>query len=389
MEHDHASNNSLGGIDPLPHPIAINSFSFVLFLLYSTITLVVVFQIGRIIYYRHNLFHYQFLFLIYCLSWGVLRSVFWLLIPWTSNQELFLQGFSIQVQFWTFTLVVLFYMQMIHKIQKNWAEYRTRCFLFYLGINFLFFFGFIASSSLTYFYPLEADTYWIDAAEAFFISIMYLALALLLSFFGWRLVYLIMTNSVQVPFLKNKSRVIILTVILVLIFTSRSVRDLLAGFNIGNISLNDPMGLPIELQVGAFLVMFIWELIPAVIVIFLFWHIPHTAEVPAFPNTATPPVQFMNMPINSPTDEYAEVSGLLGVPAMPTVLSQTTTPNSPYLQHHTSLNSDSYAWSGSNHNWSQRVPPSVPAFQKFQGYSTSSPLKKNSTVLDSSDSDSD
>jgi hypothetical protein len=59
-------------------------------------------------------------------------------------------------------------------------------------------FSFIASASLTYFFPLEADAYWIGAAGAFFISIMYLALALLLSFFGWRLVYLIMTTPVQV-----------------------------------------------------------------------------------------------------------------------------------------------------------------------------------------------
>lgn len=39
--------------------------------------------------------------------------------------------------------------------------------------------------------------------------------------------------------------------------------------------------------------MFIWELIPAVIVIFLFWHIPHTSE-PS--RDFTPP---LGVPLNS------------------------------------------------------------------------------------------
>lgn len=175
-------------------------------------------------------------------------------------------SFGIQVQFWTFTLVVLFYMQMIHKIEKDWAEYRTKCFLFYVVINMLFLLGFLGTimycniersllvlPSLNYFIP-KVNEQWISAASTFFIAIMYLVLALLLTFFGWRLVYLIMTTTVQVltllfshshppkvPFLKSKSRVIVLTIILVLTFISRSIRDLLAGFKIGNISLSDPM----------------------------------------------------------------------------------------------------------------------------------------------------
>eukprot|EP01126_Amoeba_proteus_P042821 TRINITY_DN4664_c0_g1_i5.p1 TRINITY_DN4664_c0_g1~~TRINITY_DN4664_c0_g1_i5.p1 ORF type:complete len:158 (+),score=6.95 TRINITY_DN4664_c0_g1_i5:251-724(+) len=140
---DVAFVNGTPSLDPLPHPIEIRSSSFVLFLLYATVTLVVLFQICRIIYYRHNLLHYQFLFLIYSFFWGCLRSVFWLLIPWTSVQEIFLQGIALQIQFWTFTLIVLFFSQMTYKIEKTWATYRTLALAIYVFLNLLFLSGFL------------------------------------------------------------------------------------------------------------------------------------------------------------------------------------------------------------------------------------------------------
>eukprot|EP01126_Amoeba_proteus_P042820 TRINITY_DN4664_c0_g1_i29.p1 TRINITY_DN4664_c0_g1~~TRINITY_DN4664_c0_g1_i29.p1 ORF type:complete len:233 (+),score=14.58 TRINITY_DN4664_c0_g1_i29:251-949(+) len=210
---DVAFVNGTPSLDPLPHPIEIRSSSFVLFLLYATVTLVVLFQICRIIYYRftrsaitthtfsrHNLLHYQFLFLIYSFFWGCLRSVFWLLIPWTSVQEIFLQGIALQIQFWTFTLIVLFFSQMTYKIEKTWATYRTLALAIYVFLNLLFLSGFLAFATI----PLVQITYnttTLDQRQAYFVSFMYMVLAFLLVYFGWRLYSAItITKNVQVCF---------------------------------------------------------------------------------------------------------------------------------------------------------------------------------------------
>jgi len=266
------------GIEPLPHPILIRSFSFVLFLLYAVITLIAGFQIGRIIFYRHNLLHFQFLFLVYCFVWGMLRSVFWLLIPWTAPQELCLQGLGLQVQFWTFTLVILFFFQMIHKIEKTWKDVRVLAMSLYLLVNTIFLSGFIAYAVLTFIVPSSENATWVDNSFAYFTAIMYFFLAVVLAYYGWRLLYLVVTTDVQIPFLKSRTRVTVLSILLVLIFSSRSVRDCLAGAGVGVISVSSPFALPLATQIAVFLMMFIWELIPAVVVISFFWHIPHTED---------------------------------------------------------------------------------------------------------------
>eukprot|EP01126_Amoeba_proteus_P042815 TRINITY_DN4664_c0_g1_i16.p2 TRINITY_DN4664_c0_g1~~TRINITY_DN4664_c0_g1_i16.p2 ORF type:complete len:187 (+),score=32.23 TRINITY_DN4664_c0_g1_i16:837-1397(+) len=75
---------------------------------------------------------------------------------------------------------------------------------------------------------------------------------------------------------RSRLRLVISTVFLVLVFLSRSIRDLLVGLGHDPIQLQEC--LPVSVQIQVFMMMLVWELIPAVIVIFLFWHIPNPSE---------------------------------------------------------------------------------------------------------------
>eukprot|EP01126_Amoeba_proteus_P009637 TRINITY_DN13667_c0_g1_i1.p1 TRINITY_DN13667_c0_g1~~TRINITY_DN13667_c0_g1_i1.p1 ORF type:complete len:286 (-),score=52.69 TRINITY_DN13667_c0_g1_i1:14-871(-) len=135
------------------------------------------------------------------------------------------------------------------------------------------------------------DTDGIDRGLAFFVSFMYMVLSSLLGYFGWRLYSrLLITTNVQMAFLGSKRRTLFSTILLVFVFASRGVRDLLAGFDYGVIPLNTPkMGT--KIQVLLVVMMMVWEIIPAIIVLFLFWHIPNPKETNSpqlvFPSLAT------------------------------------------------------------------------------------------------------
>jgi len=119
----------------------------------------------------------------------------------------------------------------------------------------------------------------ITQPHAFFVSGMYLILAILLAVFGWKLLYLVSVINVKVPFLRGKLQITAMTVTLVFVFSSRAIKDFLSGLNIGEIDFGNPDTEPISKQILLFFLFFVWEVIPAFLVIGLFWRIPNTAAV--------------------------------------------------------------------------------------------------------------
>jgi len=105
----------------------------------------------------------------------------------------------------------------------------------------------------------------------------FLILSLLLAIFGWKLLYLVSFVNVKVPFLRSKFQITTMTVALVFIFSSRALKDFLSGLNIGSLTYQNPYEESLLMQLLLFSLMFVWEVIPATLVIVLFWRIPNTA----------------------------------------------------------------------------------------------------------------
>lgn len=104
--------------------------------------------------FRHNLFSFQLGFLVLCFVWGIVRAVFWWLTPvlpepsvaaigmlWYEYMVLFLFSSSfripINLQFATFSLLVLFYAHLVHR--ATWEKTMKRiCTATYIGTNVVF-----------------------------------------------------------------------------------------------------------------------------------------------------------------------------------------------------------------------------------------------------------
>eukprot|EP01125_Pyxidicula_operculata_P019860 TRINITY_DN721_c7_g1_i1.p1 TRINITY_DN721_c7_g1~~TRINITY_DN721_c7_g1_i1.p1 ORF type:complete len:377 (-),score=23.79 TRINITY_DN721_c7_g1_i1:169-1299(-) len=266
--------------------VHLNSYSFALSVLYVLLAIITLFQISRILYFRHSIFHYQFGFLVFNFVWSVLRFSFWLIVPIESDLiEFVLQGIALQIQFSTFTMLVLFYSQLIYKADGSWHHYQKRAFVIYTLVNLLFlcaFLGTVIVSAVNDELKQEADN-----VNAFIVSIMYLILSLAMAVFGWKLHKLVSTLTIKVPFLRSSAHITIVSFILVSVFISRAIKDFLTGLDIGSLDVpNDPSASDtLAVEISLFVMMFLWEIIPAATVIFLFWRIPDPRVVSKIPTT--------------------------------------------------------------------------------------------------------
>lgn len=78
--------------------------------------------------------------------------------------------------------------------------------------------------------------------------------------------------------------------LVIIIFTSRAIKDFLGVFDLGVIPIVDPcvgsidakiyssQTAPIKDQALLFIVSFVWDIVPASLVCLLFWHIPKPRE---------------------------------------------------------------------------------------------------------------
>jgi len=97
-----------------------------------------------------------------------------------------------------------------------------------------------------------------------------------LAYYGWRVGSLLHRKLIQIPFQSKPSLIIGVTVILFLLFMSRAIYELLAAL---------PLGIAIVLtskvswkELGMFVCFIVWEIIPTILVIFLFWRIPRSPK---------------------------------------------------------------------------------------------------------------
>jgi len=243
------------------------------------------FQIMRIIYHRHNIFHYQFGFLFFCFIWGVLRVSFLPFVYWPPIIENALNGAAIVIQFSTFSFVVLFYAQMVHRYTFQFlSKVVIICFF---AINLIILGVFIGICLIV---STQLETF-----QAILYGCAYVLLSVAILFYGWKLKYLIFKKNVKVPFLKHRYSLLILTLLLSFIFTLRAIWNFILAVQFNNISIRlVPIiyyGCPCPKIIDQLItssLLIIWDIIPSAVMIGIFWKIPKSNS-PKSSTRAKPP----------------------------------------------------------------------------------------------------
>ncbi|GAM18100.1 hypothetical protein SAMD00019534_012750 [Acytostelium subglobosum LB1] len=265
-----------------------------LFLTYLAITLVVAFQIGRIIYNKHKKFSWRSGFLLLGFLWGALRTVFWLTFGVNQNQLVAEMLFSIpiNIQFATFSLLVLFYAHVVHR--STWETSTKAIFsIAYISINVLLFILQCVWIAFDYKDSLNqpnndnstnpnpnpcqtTDTQLTvyDQTAYILTGVVFLLLVSILAFYGWRLNFIIKsTKSAQLQSQLPIS-IIPITFIIFLCFTSRCIFNFISAVgSIPSINLDCDS---VKQSITVFLSYFFWEILPYILILVLFWRIPST-----------------------------------------------------------------------------------------------------------------
>ncbi|GAM23495.1 hypothetical protein SAMD00019534_066700, partial [Acytostelium subglobosum LB1] len=271
------------------------SITFPLFVLYISITLVVAFQIGRIIYNKHKKFSFRFGFLFLGLLWGVLRSVFWLTFYVDTNGLVsnLLLNIPINIQFATYSLLVLFYAHVVHR--KTWEQSTKKLFtIIYVCVNTVLlvlqcvWIAFDYKDSLNQPTPSSSGSgsngdcggatdqqlNQMDQLMYILSGVVFLLLVTILAVYGWRLNRIIKsTKSAQLQSQLPMS-IIPITFIIFLCFTSRCVFDFVSA--IGSIPSIDLGCQSLAQSIIVIVMFFIWEILPYILILVLFWRIPTT-----------------------------------------------------------------------------------------------------------------
>lgn len=293
------------------------STPFPLAILYTVLTLAVGFQISRILYYRHNLYSFQLGFLSLCFIWGVIRACFWWLFPIISEpwgvSAMALLWVPVNLQFATFSLLVLFFAHLVHR--ATWEKSTKKIFaISYIAINVIFFVVQSVWVGMGAYYAnkKELDEHsWLEVAQSSFSAVVFLILVFILAGYGWLLYSALKASHSFVQ--PVPTAIFPITFIIFMLFLSRCIFDFVnvAGYWIVYVDSN-----AIRDNLIIFFLYFFWEILPAVLILGLFWKIPttHIGGLPRRIKTAKTNVfHFPFPPLIVPGGPYPkdhEVSGV-------------------------------------------------------------------------------
>ena len=144
-----------------------------------------------------------------------------------------MQGWAIWAQFAMFSFLVLFYIQVVYKAEGWWTTYRVRIFVVYASIVTLFFFGYVTILVLSIEFGSASPT--IDKINFGFVGLMFLLLSASLTVYTVKMWQLKSSIKPQLPPSRTKMHILLITILLVAIFMSRTVKSVISIFGIGAI----------------------------------------------------------------------------------------------------------------------------------------------------------
>lgn len=265
-------------------------------------------QLARIAAFGHRKASYISAFLLLCLLWTGLRTFtfglvtedvvdvpFWLL--------LLLQVLPINIQFATFSLLVLFFGRVVHS--QTW-ELRQRVWFFAVWSATNIVLLMLAAIWIALTSGRETEDAFHYGVRQMFTAVVFLLLVAVLTHYGVLLAHFIAQHeahgaqSVAALAVRGRSRrsILLLTAAILVIFVSRCSFDIVAAFTGYRINADQTDA---GQATAAFVVFIVWEIVPALSVIVFFWHIPRSG---------LPAVAGERQPLLTPTSPSANRDGV-------------------------------------------------------------------------------
>lgn len=295
--------------------ICLSSYVFPLALLYLGITIYVTYQLGRIYYYGHKFFGWQFGFLSLCFIWGTLRFIYWFWqckigdVTW---EGIILQGLGINIQVATFSFLILYYACSLDRSQEKYSY-----FLMYFLSNAITWILFFVVLTLQYLFGLDEEDWVENSLNVGKTALLFFFLVIALTYYGNTLSYAIQ-HSQPGPFSDKrvtKTKLDIVTRTLVISFATRVIRDTIAAAGWGTLDVDSDAEL--IYQVILFSMYFFWEIIPIVLVLWMCGFVPKVLLYKTVSEESTPilpkrpisihpniPIEHDALEINPSSGEY-------------------------------------------------------------------------------------
>jgi hypothetical protein len=261
--------------------------------LYGVLIVATVFQIGRILYYRHKLVSFQVGFLVLCFFWMALRigACVALVCLWDNYPDwAYIALFSLpaNLEFATFSLLVLFYASVIKKNldKQQWEKgHRVGFTVAFTVSNIAFLCIQIAWIAyvlveLGVLSPAQFDVEFnrLQTIRAAYTAVAFALLTVLLSIYSFRLKSVLSSGQGSMPFqakATSNTQVLGLTFTLLFLFFTRSLFDVLTAATSKVSIIFGPGGTSGD-HVWFFITSLAWEIVPTFLVLMFFRSIPRT-----------------------------------------------------------------------------------------------------------------
>jgi len=258
------------------------TFTNGLAILYCLLFLFMGFQIARIFYYRHKWRSFQTAFLVLCFFWALFRSIwFGFFVSDTTHfaTSEILYRVAIPIQFATFSLLICYYAHIQHKEKAEWYTFKRRYSILWITTNAIFGGLEIVWISLGIKFHNQSsgsDPVWLNEIHSIYSGIVFLILAGIIGFYGWRVTRMLKTSSTQTKLLARLSfrKIVTVTVGLFICFSLRCAYDFVTSFcKALTIQIDSQTGMKDLLM---FFVILIFEIVPTILVLVLFGHVKST-----------------------------------------------------------------------------------------------------------------
>ncbi|MBN3312814.1 G137B protein, partial [Atractosteus spatula] len=261
---------------------------------YSLLFVFVYVQLWLVLHYRHKRFSYQTVFLFLCLLWAALRTVlfsFYFRNFVTANSLgpfafWLLYCFPVCLQFFTLSLMNLYFAQVVFKAKSKYApellKYRLPLYLTFLSISLLFLVVNLTCALLVK--MSSADVKIIVLVRVAINDTLFVLCAVSLSLCLYKIAKMSLANI----YLESKGtsvcQVTIIGVTVILLYTSRACYNLVVlvlanykninSFDYDWYNVSDQADLKTMLGDAGYIVfgviLFVWELLPTSLVVFFF-----------------------------------------------------------------------------------------------------------------------
>ncbi|KAM4607882.1 G protein-coupled receptor 137Ba [Polymixia lowei] len=260
---------------------------------YSLLFVFIYVQLWLVLRYRHKRLSYQTVFLFLCLLWSALRTVlfsFYFRDFVTANKLgpfpfWLLYCFPVCLQFFTLSLMNLYFAQVVFKAKSKYApellRYRLPLYLLFLFISLVFLVVNLACALLARMSSAETQT--VVLVRVAINDTLFVLCAVSLSLCLYKIAKMSLANIYLEAKGTSVCQVTVIGVTVILLYTSRACYNLVVlglsnkrinSFDYDWYNVSDQADLQLTLGDAGYIVfgviLFVWELLPTSLVVFFF-----------------------------------------------------------------------------------------------------------------------